>query len=78
MFMPGDTNTETNQTPKTIHLPDESQGVENFPSPGQPPAQPAPDEHVPPVEVPGRPETPEHVPEKGKRTRNKYPALIKG
>lgn len=71
--MLGGANTETNQTPKTINLPDETEGVENPPPSGQAPDEPEqkpegpgqkPDEHIPPVEVPGRPETPEHVPEK--------------
>lgn len=57
----GDVNTDTNQTPKTINLPDESGGVENPPPPEQP------DEQTPPMEVPpGRPTTPEHLPEKSR------------
>jgi hypothetical protein len=60
----GDVNTETNQTPRTINLPDKSEGVENPPGPEQ-----KPDVHVPPVEVPGRPQTPEHIPEKDQKKK---------
>ncbi len=77
--MPNNVNPDTNQTPKTIHLPDASaQGVENVPNPNPPGEKP--DEHVPPVEVPGRPQTPEHVPEKGNPKGHTHagPTLVKG
>ena len=60
--MPRDTDTQMNQTSKTINFPEPSDGIENSPDPGQKPG-----EHVPPVEVPGREETPEHVPEKSRQ-----------
>jgi len=64
--MPGTSTTETNQTPKTVNLPDLSRGVENRPrqQQGDPKPGEKPNEHVPPVEVPGRQDNPEHVPEK--------------
>jgi hypothetical protein len=66
--MTGTANTETNQTAKTINLPDNTQGVENNPTPTTPEQIP---DTVPPIEVPGRPQTPEQVPEK---SRQKTPA----
>lgn len=55
-------NSETNQTSKTIRMPDQSgQGVENRETANGDDDE---NEHVPPLEVPGREQTPERVPEK--------------
>ncbi len=64
--MIGDVNTDTNQSPRTLHQPEEYRGVENPPETQQGDDDPKQDETVPPVEVPGREETPEHIPEKSK------------
>lgn len=65
--MARETDTNSNQTPKTINLPDQSEGVENPPGSGEQdqPGQ-KPDEHVPPVEIPAEPSTPGPVPEKSR------------
>lgn len=65
--MSQDPNLQTNQTPKTINLPDNSGGVEgplpggqdNSGGPGEKPG-----EHVPPLEVPDQTNPQEPVPAK--------------
>jgi hypothetical protein len=70
-FMPTSPNTETNQTPDTINLPDET-GVDSAALNGGKPD----DEQLPPSEVPGRQEAPEHVPEKA-QGKIGSPTLVK-
>ena len=72
--MPHEANNETNQDLTTIHLPDQSDGVEN---PPEPPLPQKPDEHVPPLEVLGRQDTPEPIPEKSSAHQFVYPILVK-
>lgn len=68
-----DANTDTNQSSKTINLPDGSVEPSRNNN-GQNPDEPkTPDEHVPPIEVPGRQDVPEHVPEKGSAKDNIFP-----